>query len=200
MYGWKQECARKETLRVETEDLEKRLAEIYGGIEGGVERCADLTAPRGASQKLSVGAVPTNAFWAPRVNQARRNMKQRIIRFVINYSARSDVCTAARMLLTTGAVKATPLLTYDKPPQITGKRIAIVAAGGIVLRGPWLLTLRAAGWAGNVDLWALSQASFQDAASDPQQQALPLAAPAPAPQPQYSRAIGASPFCASVAL
>ena len=56
MYGWQQECARQEALRVEQEDLEKRLAEIYGGLEGGAERCADLTAPH-ASALLRSGAV-----------------------------------------------------------------------------------------------------------------------------------------------
>ena len=47
MYGHQQECARKAEERCSMQDLEKRLAELYAGLEGG-EDCADLTAPRGA--------------------------------------------------------------------------------------------------------------------------------------------------------
>ena len=47
MYGHMQECARKAEERCAVQDLEKRLAQLYAGIEGG-EDCADLTAPRGA--------------------------------------------------------------------------------------------------------------------------------------------------------
>lgn len=49
MYGHQQECARKAEERCSMQDLEKRLAELYAGLEGG-EDCADLTAPRGASR------------------------------------------------------------------------------------------------------------------------------------------------------
>ncbi len=48
MYAHQQACARKAAERCEVQDLERRLAEIYAGIEGG-EDAADLTAPRGAS-------------------------------------------------------------------------------------------------------------------------------------------------------
>ena len=47
MYGHLQECARKAAERHGTQDLEKRLAQLYAGLEGG-EDCADLTGPRGA--------------------------------------------------------------------------------------------------------------------------------------------------------
>ena len=47
MYGHLQECARKAEERCAVQDLEKRLAQLYAGIDGG-EDCADLTAPRGA--------------------------------------------------------------------------------------------------------------------------------------------------------
>ena len=56
MYGHLQECARKAEERAATQDLEKRLAELYACVEGG-EDCADLTAPRG-----------TRARFAPRCN------------------------------------------------------------------------------------------------------------------------------------
>jgi hypothetical protein len=46
MYGHQQECARKAEERCTTQDLEKRLAQLYAGLEGG-EDCADLTSTRG---------------------------------------------------------------------------------------------------------------------------------------------------------
>ena len=54
-YGHRQEVERTTEFRVETEDLEKKLAEIYARIEGG-EDASDLTAPRGAC--ASVVAAP----------------------------------------------------------------------------------------------------------------------------------------------
>jgi len=52
MYGWRQECESRLQERVEVEELEKRLAAIYGAVPGGAEACADLTAPRGAARCL----------------------------------------------------------------------------------------------------------------------------------------------------
>ena len=55
MYGHLQECARKAEEQCAVQDLEKRLAQLYAGIEGG-EDCADLTAPRGACSGCPVAA------------------------------------------------------------------------------------------------------------------------------------------------
>lgn len=56
MYGHQQECARQAEARCETQDLEKRLAELYSCLDGG-EDCADLTAPRGAPACAERGAL-----------------------------------------------------------------------------------------------------------------------------------------------
>lgn len=53
MYGWTQECKRQQELNCEQQDLEKRLAELYGTVEGGADACADLTAPRGETLTLT---------------------------------------------------------------------------------------------------------------------------------------------------
>lgn len=55
-YGHAQEVLAKQAERCEQQDLEKRLAEIYAGIEGG-EDASDLTAPRGTCGAASVCGV-----------------------------------------------------------------------------------------------------------------------------------------------
>lgn len=54
-YGHLQEVQRRQEEACETQDLERRLAEIYSRIEGG-DDASDLTAPQGAP-RLGGGAA-----------------------------------------------------------------------------------------------------------------------------------------------
>ena len=56
-YSHQQEVLQRQAERHETEELEKKLADIYARVEGG-EDAADLTAPRGALPMASSSTPP----------------------------------------------------------------------------------------------------------------------------------------------
>ena len=105
-FGHLQEVQRRQEEACETQDLERRLAEIYSRIEGG-DDASDLTAPQGALQRR-------------RCASGRCSRGPCLFGFLTG--RRPPASPAARRLILSGSVK--------RPAELTGFTQPLLGFGG----------------------------------------------------------------------